>query len=202
MIDLNYFYRTLDKTKQEYSETEGNDYPLFFACKNNDRDVRVGRRGNMETKVKRRLIHLLFAFLLAAGWYLIQYFCAYVVMSGSMEPTIPTGSIVVVDGRKKERKPGDIITYRRGSVVVTHRIVKKREEGYCTKGDSNEEDDAGIVSEGQIIGNVIMVLPWIGYGIVWLRQRRILFFLTVIAAMLFTVRRLWHDRIEIEEKHI
>ena len=132
MIDLNYFYRTLDKTKQEYSETEGNDYPLFFACKNNDRDVRVGRRGNMETKVKRRLIHLLFAFLLAAGWYLIQYFCAYVVMSGSMEPTIPTGSIVVVDGRKKERKPGDIITYRRGSVVVTHRIVKKREEGYCT----------------------------------------------------------------------
>ena len=44
MIDLNYFYRTLDKTKQEYSETEGNDYPLFFACKNNDRDVRVGRK--------------------------------------------------------------------------------------------------------------------------------------------------------------
>lgn len=202
MIDLNYFYKTLDKTKQEYSETEGNDYPLFFACKNRGREVRVGGRGYMKTKVKRRLIHFLFAFFLAAGWYLIQYFCAYVVMSGSMEPTIPTGSIVVVDGRKKERKQGDVITYRRGNMVVTHRIVEKREEGYCTKGDSNEEEDTGIVSEGQVIGNVITVLPWIGYGIVWLRQRRILFFLTVIAAMLFTVRRLWHDRKEIEEKQI
>ena len=87
-------------------------------------------------------------------------------------------------------------------MVVTHRIVEKRKEGYCTKGDSNEEEDIGIVSEGQVIGNVITVLPWIGYGIVWIRQRRILFFLTVIAAMLFTVRRLWHDRKEIEEKQI
>ena len=31
-----------------------------------------------------------------------------------MEPEIPTGSVVVVDGRKKEWNPGDVITYRRG----------------------------------------------------------------------------------------
>ena len=75
----------------------------------------------------------------------MQYFCAYVVLSGSMEPEIPTGSVVVVDGRKKEWNPGDVITYRRGNMVVTHRIVEKSEEGYCTKGDANAEEDAGIV---------------------------------------------------------
>ena len=34
-------------------------------------------------------------------------FLRYVVLSGSMEPEIPTGSVVVVDGRKKEWNPGD-----------------------------------------------------------------------------------------------
>ena len=188
--------------KQGYSETEGKCYPLFFACKNDSLDIRIDGREQMKAKGKLGLQGFLSFLFLAAGWYLMQYFCAYVVLSGSMEPEIPTGSVVVVDGRKKEWNPGDVITYRRGNMVVTHRIVEKREEGYCTKGDSNEEEDTGIVSEGQVIGNVITVLPWIGYGIVWLRQRRILFFLTVIAAMLFTVRRLWHDRKEIEEKQI
>ena len=32
-------------------------------------------------------------------------------------------------------------------MVVTHRIVEKSEEGYCTKGDANAEEDAGIVLE-------------------------------------------------------
>ena len=85
-------------------------------------------------------------------------------------------------------------------MVVTHRIVEKREEGYRTKGDANEEEDAGIVSEKQGIGNVIAVLPWIGYGIVWLRQGGTFFFLAVGAVMLFVIRQLVHDRKEMEEK--
>ena len=64
-------------------------------------------------------------------------------------------------------------------MVVTHRIVEKSEEGYCTKGDANAEEDAGIVLEKQVIGNVIVALPWLGFGIVWLRQRGTLFFLAV-----------------------
>lgn len=143
---------------------------------------------------------LFFFLLLAAGWYLMQYFCAYVVLSGSMEPEIPTGSVVVVDGRKKEWNPGEVITYRRGNMVVTHRIVEKSEEGYRTKGDVNAEEDAGIVPEKQVIGNVIAVLPWIGFGIVWIRQRGTLFFLAVGTVMLFMIRQLRRSRKELEEK--
>ena len=146
--------------KQGYSETEGKCYPLFFACKNDSLDVRIDGREQMKAKGKRGLQGFLFFLFLAAGWYLMQYFCAYVVLSGSMEPEIPTGSVVVVDGRKKEWNPGDVITYRRGNMVVTHRIVEKSEEGYCTKGDANAEEDAGIVLEKQVIGNVIAALPW------------------------------------------
>lgn len=202
MISLNYFYETLEKQNREYSETEGNGYPLFFVRKNNSRDVHIGGREYMKTKGKRVLTRILFFLFLAAGWYLMQYFCAYVVLSGSMEPEIPTGSVVVVDGRKKEWNPGDVITYRRGNMVVTHRIVEKSEEGYCTKGDANAEEDAGIVLEKQVIGNVIVALPWLGFGIIWLRQRGTLFFLAVGAVMLFTIRQLWHGRKIMQENKL
>ena len=109
--------------KQGYSETEGKCYPLFFACKNDSLDVRIDGREQMKAKGKLGLQGFLSFLFLAAGWYLMQYFCAYVVLSGSMEPEIPTGSVVVVDGRKKEWNPGDVITYRRGNMVVTHRIL-------------------------------------------------------------------------------
>ena len=92
--------------KQGYSETEGKCYPLFFACKNDSLDVRIDGREQNESKRKTGAAGLSFLPFLAAGWYLMQYFCAYVVLSGSMEPEIPTGSVVVVDGRKKEWNPG------------------------------------------------------------------------------------------------
>ena len=169
--------------KQGYSETEGKCYPLFFACKNDSLDIRIDGREQMKAKGKLGLQGFLSFLFLAAGWYLMQYFCAYVVLSGSMEPEIPTGSVVVVDGRKKEWNPGDVITYRRGNMVVTHRIVEKSEEGYCTKGDANAEEDAGIV-------------------LVWLRQRGTLFFLAVGAVMLFTIRQLWHGRKIMQENKL
>lgn len=109
---------------------------------------------------------------------------------------------MVVDGRKKEWNPGDVITYRRGNMVVTHRIVEKSEEGYYTKGDANAEEDAGIVLEKQVIGNVIVALPWLGFGIIWLRQRGTLFFLAVGAVMLFTIRQLWHGRKIMQENKL
>ena len=177
--------------KQGYSETEGKCYPLFFACKNDCLDIRIDGREKMKAKGK-----------LGLQGFLSFLFCAYVVLSGSMEPEIPTGSVVVVDGRKKEWNPGDVITYRRGNMVVTHRIVEKSEEGYCTKGDANAEEDAGIVLEKQVIGNVIVALPWLGFGIIWLRQRGTLFFLAVGAVMLFTIRQLWHGRKIMQENKL
>ena len=188
--------------KQGYSATEGKCYPLFFACKNDCLDIRIDGREKMKAKGKLGLQGFLSFLFLAAGWYLMQYFCAYVVLSGSMEPEIPTGSVVVVDGRKKEWNPGDVITYRRGNMVVTHRIVEKSEEGYYTKGDANAEEDAGIVLEKQVIGNVIVALPWLGFGIIWLRQRGTLFFLAVGAVMLFTIRQLWHGRKIMQENKL
>jgi hypothetical protein len=56
--------------------------------------------------------------------------------------------------------------------------------------------------EKQVIGNVIVALPWLGFGIIWLRQRGTLFFLAVGAVMLFTIRQLWHGRKIMQENKL
>jgi len=62
----------------------------------------------------------------------MQYFCAYIVLSGSMEPEIPTGSVVVVDGRRRNGIRG-MVSYRTGSrkvvVVTTPDRTERGEEG-------------------------------------------------------------------------
>src|SRR3989344_7094007 len=72
----------------------------------------------------------------------------FIVQSGSMEPEILTGSVVVVKP-SSSYKIGDIITFGpvpKGKLPTTHRIVESRTENnltfYSTKGDANISKDA------------------------------------------------------------
>jgi len=107
---------------------------------------------------------LLMSFFPFKDWYQIK-----VVLSGSMEPNIMTGSIIVIKP-DKEYKLGDIITFGkddRVNVPVTHRIVEINKhdgrEYFVTKGDANEDIDAGQTSKSSVIGKVLLTLPYIGY---------------------------------------
>ena len=91
----------------------------------------------------------------------------YVIISGSMEPNINIGDLVVVQKTKGELKEGDIISYRKGHSVITHRISQKteNEEGeiiYKTKGDNNNTEDSEEIRKEEIEGKVIKVIPKIG----------------------------------------
>jgi signal peptidase len=98
---------------------------------------------------------------------------SYVVLSGSMEPELQTGDVVVVHSvSPAEVQEGDIITFRRngggdaGDDRVTHRVIEKRttDDGvvYRTKGDANEEPDPTPVSHSQVIGEVWFHIPLVG----------------------------------------
>ncbi|MCD7867832.1 MAG: signal peptidase I [Clostridiales bacterium] len=95
----------------------------------------------------------------------------YVVLSGSMEPRISTGSLVFADTREREPETGDVITYQVDGQNVTHRVVRT-ENGTCiTKGDANTQEDLIPVSPSQIIGRVIFTLPYLGFGVALLRRK-------------------------------
>jgi signal peptidase I len=93
-----------------------------------------------------------------------------IVQSGSMEPAIRMGSVVVAKPMDSY-KAGDIITFElKGSEYpVTHRIqdigVVEGKRYYITKGDANEEEDQTEIRKEDIFGKVLVAVPYLGYAI-------------------------------------
>lgn len=83
------------------------------------------------------------------------------VVSGSMSPYIRVGSAVIVFPQS-EYVDEDVITYKLGKNLVTHRIVYAGNY-YLTKGDANKEIDTQTVSRAQIVGKVHFIVPLVGY---------------------------------------
>lgn len=89
----------------------------------------------------------------------------YGVVSGSMEPGIPVGSVVYVEKTAPEEiVDGDIIAFHKNGDVVTHRAVRNRivEGEFVTKGDANAEADPVTARYEDLIGRVVFHIPLIG----------------------------------------
>jgi signal peptidase len=95
----------------------------------------------------------------------------YTVLSGSMEPTLPVGSVIVaVPAQGDELNKGDIITVaipQRQEMLVTHRIVgvETGSQGrvFKTKGDANQEPDSWIVPAASGGWRYAFAIPYLGY---------------------------------------
>ena len=91
------------------------------------------------------------------------------VESGSMTPTYPVGSLVIVKEMDPEEiESGDVITFvmdEKGT-LVTHRVVSvDRSESYFrTKGDANNVEDAMPVRYENTVGKVLFGMPAVGEG--------------------------------------
>lgn len=82
---------------------------------------------------------------------------SFVIVSGSMEPTIKKGdAIFVKEVSEDEIETNDIISFTQGETNVTHRIVEIAQENdrkkYTTKGDNNNTEDKEKISYQQIEG--------------------------------------------------
>lgn len=100
---------------------------------------------------------------------------SYVVLSGSMQPTIAAGDVVIVDSVETDSlQEGDVITFEppsdhqlAGAERITHRIIEvvEREDGtyFRTKGDANEEPDRALVPADNVVGRVAFAIPKLGY---------------------------------------
>lgn len=89
----------------------------------------------------------------------------YDVVSGSMEPQIPVGSVLYVKSTDLTQIPeGDVIAFRDGDVVVAHRVVYNRTTlgEFVTKGDANNTEDREPIPYDQVIGRVQMHVPFLG----------------------------------------
>lgn len=125
-------------------------------------------------KLVQGAITILLALLLMCNLYLIGMehivgaenptifgYSTAVVASGSMEPALSVDDLILNHVQRSYGK-GDIITFRSGSSLTTHRIVAVTKEGYVTQGDANNVADLDVVSSDVIVGRVVGKIPHIG----------------------------------------
>ncbi|NLP37444.1 MAG: signal peptidase I [Firmicutes bacterium] len=141
----------------------------------------------MRNKIFLLLLLCLWLCLLFWGatalYNLFTQYRLFTVISGSMEPALHTGCIIVVDARPDTiYTPGDIITFREEKEFITHRITDLYYDGhfyYRTQGDANERPDQNLVPHQAVVGRVVFATGTIlTLCINFLRSR--LFFLTFI----------------------
>ena len=118
---------------------------------------------------------LLFLVLLNSGFLKYQ---TLVIGSDSMRPKIKKGDVVLIKKLKgdeiKNIKVGDILVFRKEGKLISHRVNNILEKNglifFVTKGDNNNQIDAGLVTEQEIIGIVKICIKSIGLPSVWLNE--------------------------------
>ena len=110
---------------------------------------------------------------------------AAVVLSGSMEPELSVGDLLIVIERDSY-DVGDIIVFQDSGMAVTHRIVSIGEDEIITRGDANNTNDAPITLK-QIKGEVLFTIPFVGHVINVIKTP--IFTIAILALAIFLLER-------------
>lgn len=93
-------------------------------------------------------------------------YAVFPVASGSMSGAVEVGDLILVHDTDDYAESDVITFYTEGGSYVTHRITEVSETDagvfYTTKGDANNAEDSEPVSDEDIVGEVIYVIPHVG----------------------------------------
>ena len=139
------------------------------------------------------------AAMLAFGALRVTGYETFTVLSGSMEPVISTGDLVV-DERiaAADAQVGDVITFPepQSDRLITHRLEHKRRVGgwlhMRTRGDANNTPERWNIRADGEIGRVAFHVPYGGYVAAFVKNRDLQLLLVVIPAALLGVLELVH----------
>lgn len=135
------------------------------------------------------------------------------VLSGSMEPSIHTGSIVAIKPLQdpKNLKVGDVATYKsleKQDMLITHRIKGIKGSGsqleYIFKGDANDATDPKPVPATNVVGQYADVtVPYVGYMLTFSKSKTGIVLLLIvpgISLIIWQIISLWRTITRLEEQ--
>ncbi len=121
-------------------------------------------------KIVKGIINVLTTLIIGIGGLILVLYLfgivPYVVLSGSMEPTIDTGSLCFINKNAdyEDVKEKDIIAFKLSDgTLVTHRAIEITETGIVTKGDNNDDADSNQVKKENFVGKNLFWVPKLGY---------------------------------------
>lgn len=183
-------------------------------------DQEINKRLKIENRIRNILYGIMYAVLIIIMVYNISLIAqsilkpnktpsflgvkTYVIISGSMEPNIEIGDIVVVKA-EENLDIGDVISYRKDQSVITHRItqINKNENGeieYKTQGDNNNVEDEESIKPSNIEGKVIKIVPKLGNVTLILQNKVIIIFIFII--FYIYVSRNYKKNKKVNERHL
>jgi signal peptidase len=126
-------------------------------------------------------------------------------LSGSMEPTISPGDVVINEQIEPwEAQVGDIVTFRdpqETSKLLTHRVVRTKDTGshiwFVTQGDANNTQEHWRVPAAGEVGRLVYIVPWVGHLAVLTRTKLGWGLLVGIPLLLILIEelvRIWKPR--------
>lgn len=123
-------------------------------------------------KIVKAIVNVLTTIIIGVGGLILVLYLfgivPYVVLSGSMEPTIDTGSLCFINKNSKyeDVKEKDIIAFKLSDgTLVTHRAIEITETGIVTKGDNNDGADSNQVKKDNFVGKNLFWIPKVGYAV-------------------------------------
>lgn len=106
---------------------------------------------------------------------------ASVVLSGSMEPTLSVGDLLIIR-EQDSYEAGNVVVYQSGTTPVVHRVVSISGETVITRGDANNANDTPFPTAA-IKGEVVAAIPLVGY-LIWALKSPLGIIATLSAAVL------------------
>jgi len=123
---------------------------------------------------------------------------SFVVLTGSMEPNLLTGSVIYTKPVQNYSK-GDVIAFNQADRTITHRITEvKGANTYITKGDANNTQDSDPVSSASIIGKEVFTIPYLGSFILFLSTLWGFILFIVVPIAIFIAFEIWNIKKEID----
>ena len=143
---------------------------------------------NIASWIAIGLIIMMVLYLITSSTEIFSGYRSFLVQSGSMEPTIMTGDIIVIH-RQSNYVLRDVVTFKDAdNRVVTHRIAEiNQEDGttkISTKGDANRSEDFDNITYDRILGKVVFVIPKLGYLVAFSKSLPGLIILIMIPAFM------------------
>lgn len=158
------------------------------------------KKKNLMNLLKNFLFFIIIVFLIAfIAIILLMKFNTnsnlnfFTVLSGSMEPQIPSGSLILTRV-ENEYNINDVITFvptPETQVPITHRIInierKNDEVIYYSKGDANNAPDNIPVTKNQILGKIIFTIPFLGKLFAYAKTQTGFILLVILPASLIII---------------
>ena len=137
----------------------------------------LGNASRVVQLISRIVTAIVLVFMLGTVMLVSNQFSygALVIASESMTGELDKGDVVIFESYEDQPiEEGAVIVFESNRSMIVHRVVDievvNGSTRYYTKGDANEDNDGGFITDSDIVGITNYKLPSLGYPVLWLRS--------------------------------